>query len=148
MIWSGGLRDWIAAITYFREEVRRPNVEVWREEAGLLALLDFLVMSTTPPFSPAWMPMAYIHCHKHISNTSIFHYLEHFFSEIRYGQCCVPCRSRNPHTAPELAIASNADGLKAESHLSRVLVLQVQRIARELHATCSLALHQRRTVSA
>jgi len=44
------------------------------EEAGLLAmlaLLDFLVMSTTPPFSPAWMPMAYIHCHKHISNTSI-----------------------------------------------------------------------------
>ena len=69
------------------------------------------------------MPIAYIHYHKHISNRPIFHYLKRFFSEIGYGQRCVPCRSRNPHTAPELAIASNADGLKAESHLSRVLVL-------------------------
>ena len=69
------------------------------------------------------MPMAYIHCHKHISNTSIFLYLKHFLSEIGYGQRCVPCRSQNPHTAPELAIALDADGLKAESHLSRVLVL-------------------------
>jgi hypothetical protein len=46
------------SLTYLREPLEAPKVEVWREVAGWWCLSAFLTRRVTPPFSEETTPMA------------------------------------------------------------------------------------------